>query len=791
MQKRLLFVVLVIICSIASSVLGQTCGDGDCETGETPLNCVQDCPILPDYITTHFTKTGGDGQAGGAREEGYYDPFNGKDADLRWMNYDKEGYPFDENIRPSYNDYHNELTAYNAVTRSQIDAFEQNIYDETGVHADILNYNPDIPLADQVLENHPNIQVINNIIHGTSLFTVSFPPHWTASQEYPVVLRGHGYGADNLYMYLHNTPGDAIEAGLSVQHGPGIIAVRSNCGGREAIGINSNAMDDVGSFLEDIMSNFGADLNRVVTQGASRAGNVALVWGANPEGFSYNAQAIHSYVPPLKVGSMLMLSHATYPAFNGVTNKVLGTDQAYRHDYEDSGGSVLTFEEKVLATVAILLDAGSVAEADSKSTYGYFGRADLTDSLKQKRILVTHGTHDPFMPMSYFLDFDYLLAEKDIPHTMLFGYCYGHGLYDKTRDSGSVLLKLAKGEEILPFDGNIRVFYIPSSLTNEGSGTERGPEQRITDALLSEINNRYEGYFSQDHDATKLAFSATLPYKTMQGIPMTVTMIGTQGKPWEIWCREEDGYYREYHKSGVFGETMNDPDEYEYGDEYVILQFDAHKPGVYEWFFTYDDKEIPNRFTPFMRPDGILEKATTEITLSQPRVTEYYNPHRQTYNENFGVDMYHPQLLSENNDPEIEQINDISVVAGETIELDIDAADSDGDELVYDLRFANSDGFVSGAVFNGLTGQFTRVTNESDTGIHRLKAIAKDGKGGIAEQVFTIEVIDECIHEADNNPCNGKISNMELFAYIELWKQGQVDIESMIEAIRIWKDDII
>jgi len=99
--------------------------------------------------------------------------------------------------------------------------------------------------------------------------------------------------------------------------------------------------------------------------------------------------------------------------------------------------------------------------------------------------------------------------------------------------------------------------------------------------------------------------------------------------------------------------------------------------------------------------------------------------------------------------------------------------------------------FVSGAVFNGLTGQFTRVTNESDTGIHRLKAIAKDGKGGIAEQVFTIEVIDECIHEADNNPCNGKISNMELFAYIELWKQGQVDIESMIEAIRIWKDDII
>jgi len=42
-------------------------------------------------------------------------------------------------------------------------------------------------------------------------------------------------------------------------------------------------------------------------------------------------------------------------------------------------------------------------------------------------------------------------------------------------------------------------------------------------------------------------------------------------------------------------------------------------------------------------------------------------------------------------------------------------------------------------------------------------------------------------HDADNNPCNGKISTLELFAYIELWKLGTVTMDDMMQAIALWK----
>jgi len=42
-------------------------------------------------------------------------------------------------------------------------------------------------------------------------------------------------------------------------------------------------------------------------------------------------------------------------------------------------------------------------------------------------------------------------------------------------------------------------------------------------------------------------------------------------------------------------------------------------------------------------------------------------------------------------------------------------------------------------------------------------------------------------HVADNNPCNGEISLSELMAHINAWRSGQYDIQSVMEAIQIWK----
>ncbi|HJW97359.1 MAG TPA: hypothetical protein VJ485_04320 [archaeon] len=46
-----------------------------------------------------------------------------------------------------------------------------------------------------------------------------------------------------------------------------------------------------------------------------------------------------------------------------------------------------------------------------------------------------------------------------------------------------------------------------------------------------------------------------------------------------------------------------------------------------------------------------------------------------------------------------------------------------------------------------------------------------------------------CAHKSDNNPCNGCISNTELFTFIDLWKvdSSNPTLKELIEAIGLWK----
>jgi len=45
-----------------------------------------------------------------------------------------------------------------------------------------------------------------------------------------------------------------------------------------------------------------------------------------------------------------------------------------------------------------------------------------------------------------------------------------------------------------------------------------------------------------------------------------------------------------------------------------------------------------------------------------------------------------------------------------------------------------------------------------------------------------------CVHQADNNPCDGVISILELVAYIDQWKTGTVSLTQVMQAITIWKN---
>jgi len=49
------------------------------------------------------------------------------------------------------------------------------------------------------------------------------------------------------------------------------------------------------------------------------------------------------------------------------------------------------------------------------------------------------------------------------------------------------------------------------------------------------------------------------------------------------------------------------------------------------------------------------------------------------------------------------------------------------------------------------------------------------------------ECAEDCVHDAEKQPCDGCVDATELFAYVNEWKSGPVEITDLMEAIGIWK----
>ncbi len=79
----------------------------------------------------------------------------------------------------------------------------------------------------------------------------------------------------------------------------------------------------------------------------------------------------------------------------------------------------------------------------------------------------------------------------------------------------------------------------------------------------------------------------------------------------------------------------------------------------------------------------------------------------------------------------------------------------------------------------------TSLTWSSGQGV----AYAYEGSApdiGAFEYGSTI-ICDISVHDADNNPCDGTVSDTELLAYISLWKSGYALIQDLIAAVMLWK----
>ena len=767
----------------------------DAETGIVTFTRLEDgIPVatwrLQQSITTRFRRTSGDGQPGGEIEAGVEDPY-GVDADTRFKNLEKEEPVFLsdwDQITPSYNNYHGQTTACTEVKVEEsyansphvadgVAAFHEYIYEVTGVHVDVLNYDPGRDLTSYVKESHDNLQVLNNIPFGTSLFTVVFPQGWKRHDaglvRHPVILCGQGYTVDNNYMYRRRTPHlymiQKVAASAENPQLNSAILIISNTGGREGQGIHSNAISDLEGFLKytrrfvvseldspDETIDLGLDLQKIMTANGSRAGNTALVWGANPLLADYNVAAIHAFVPPVKIGSMLRLSFFTYPALNYVTKQAMGARGAYKYSYRDPfTDKVLTPDEKAVRIGHTFTGQTTIKEIDDHSAYGVFSRPELVDGLREKRITISEGTHDAYMPMPYFIEFDNLLRKLGIGHATCIGYVYGHGHMvaksdppwdDDTFEVHKTVAMLVQNKDLGPYDGHLRVFHMPATIGCSGFGEK---ELRIDADLLERINELRPNYFPAGHSPTKLGFSATLPAKAVSSLPFTISLIGESGQSWKIWGRPETGYHPVYSASGVFGEDMGIPDVLEHGSEWVILHLSNGLPtGNYEWFFEYAGKEIPNRFTPFVSPGGLPSKTVTQVLPDEVPCygqtdgcgTYFHDNGCSNENLSFGVDFYHPLLLQPNRDPRLEPLHEIVGYAGETLAFALSATDPDGDPVVYDLR-NRFGGFLGPDVqMNGRSGEVNTFLEIGDVGRYYLTAIAKDGKGGIDKETFVVNI---------------------------------------------------
>ena len=125
--------------------------------------------------------------------------------------------------------------------------------------------------------------------------------------------------------------------------------------------------------------------------------------------------------------------------------------------------------------------------------------------------------------------------------------------------------------------------------------------------------------------------------------------------------------------------------------------------------------------------DGRLDP--NELTDS-PAIS-FFNPDRQKFD--YELVFY----TTPNNPPEIISLPQIEALIGRTYQYDVDAIDSDSDVLSYSLTVA-----PAGMEIDSETGLISWEPTEADIGNFDVAVQVADGRGGSAEQRFTVSVIE-------------------------------------------------
>jgi hypothetical protein len=455
-------------------------------------------------------------------------------------------------------------------------------------------------------EASPDLQIVNNVPIAGATYTLFLPPGWKKSSRLPVLLSGNGAGVGNnerlwkgAEILIPTLVGKTARPGRSP-----LIAAFSNAGGTESQGIDEHTLRSVGAFFDFIGAN-GGDPQRAIMAGASRGGGTALVWGANPLGLNYTAQAVFADIPPTAYGTLAARSVLTYPNLGYIYIAIAHQPDAYR--YASPNGPTTPKIETLIGT-------NDLDEADRRSPLG------LAEKLRGKILVIARGTHDAFFPLWEFLRFDRRLDSLGIPHTSLITLGQGHaptrGLFGELE---KYIDALAQGTAYQPPTG--RHFFI--NLNPPG-----GPQVPLADFIKS-------GSTAAEVDSLPaetiqgLPFTAEIPSHAGAGNPVDIAVCGPAGGTWRYQAVAPDG------KAWTQAQGTFDANEC----AQTTLAAPT-SPGEYTWSFEFNGKTVPPLYTPLRNQGGCGLPATTIVTMQQPSPGEINGSEPSL---GFGVDQYSAQ----------------------------------------------------------------------------------------------------------------------------------------------------
>jgi hypothetical protein len=496
-------------------------------------------------------------------------------------------------VEVSYGVFNNRLDDYYAVDVDRAAEVMALIQAQTGFPAVMRN------VWDEVAEDQPAIQVVNNVPVEGALYTLFLPPGWNEAASLPVLISGNGAGhSNNRRLYGDREIIGAIVSVVGLRaDGTGFIVAISNCGGTESQGVDEPTLRSVGAFLNWIDAR-GGDKTNVIAAGGSRGGGTALMWAINPLGLDYDIHTVFAVVPPTHYGSLARVSILTYPAMAGIGALISHSPDAWH--YDDPQSAVNQFPSPFLEAI---LGTGDPAEADA---LGPIGRAE---GLRGKQVFLAAGAHDAFFPLAHFVAFDRRLDVLDIPHT--------------------TVITLANGHESSTFFEQTLFLYLTSVSQGRPARLPVGRFYFIDEDPRADDQVSLGDFFQSrriDADPAVLPVIAQFPYKAGVGNPADVVVCGPADANVDLRMVDADGAVM-FEIDGPIGP-----------DECMMQRFTVEvPPGTYTWTLTVDGEPVDPTYTPTRDADGCGLPAVTIVEESQP---DPDNTFAFNSDMSFGLDQY-------------------------------------------------------------------------------------------------------------------------------------------------------